>query len=32
LDYNIQWHLTSPSAINKVLREAYRLDNMQDFL
>jgi len=31
LDYNIQWHLTSPSAISKVLREAYRLD-IQDFV
>jgi hypothetical protein len=25
LDYNIQWHLASPAAINKVLTETYRL-------
>jgi hypothetical protein len=25
LDYNIQWHLASPEAINRVLAEAYRL-------
>jgi tetratricopeptide (TPR) repeat protein len=25
LDYNIQWHLASPEAIFKVLRDAYRL-------
>jgi len=24
LDYNIQWHLTSPAAITKVLNDAYR--------
>jgi hypothetical protein len=27
LDYNIQWHLASPTAINKVLAETYRLPN-----
>jgi hypothetical protein len=27
LDYNIQWHLASPEAINRVLAEAYRLPN-----
>lgn len=26
LDYNIQWHLASPAAITKVLRETYRVD------
>ena len=26
LDYNIQWHVAAPSAISKVLRDAYRLD------
>ncbi len=26
LDYNIQWHLASPSAILKVLQDTYRLD------
>jgi tetratricopeptide (TPR) repeat protein len=26
LDYNIQWHLASPSAIAKVLADSYRLD------
>jgi tetratricopeptide (TPR) repeat protein len=26
LDYNIQWHVAAPSAIAKVLRDAYRLD------
>jgi tetratricopeptide (TPR) repeat protein len=26
LDYNIQWHLASPAAITKVLRDAHRLD------
>jgi len=26
LDYNIQWHLASPAAIMKVLRDAHRLD------
>ena len=26
LDYNIQWHVAAPSAITKVLRDAYRLD------
>jgi tetratricopeptide (TPR) repeat protein len=31
LDYNIQWHLASPAAINKVLRDAYRLD-IQDYV
>jgi len=25
LDYNIQWHLASPSAISKILRDSYRL-------
>lgn len=25
LDYNIQWHLASPQAINKVLTETYRI-------
>jgi hypothetical protein len=25
LDYNIQWHLASPQAINKVLAETYRI-------
>lgn len=25
LDYNIQWHLASPEAISKVLKETYRL-------
>lgn len=25
LDYNIQWHLTTPHALNKVLRESYHL-------
>ena len=25
LDYNIQWHLATPTAINKVLRESYHL-------
>jgi hypothetical protein len=27
LDYNIQWHLASPAAINRVLGEVYRLGN-----
>lgn len=27
LDYNIQWHLASPEAINKVLAETYRIQN-----
>lgn len=27
LDYNIQWHLASPAAINRVLSEVYRLGN-----
>ena len=31
LDYNIQWHLAAPAAINKVLRDTYRLDT-QDFV
>ena len=31
LDYNIQWHLASPSAIYKVLRDTYRLD-IQDYI
>ena len=31
LDYNIQWHLAAPSAINKVLRETYRID-IQDYV
>jgi tetratricopeptide (TPR) repeat protein len=26
LDYNIQWHVAAPSAIARVLRDAYRLD------
>lgn len=26
LDYNIQWHVASPGAIARVLRDAYRLD------
>ena len=26
LDYNIQWHLASPSAILQVLQTTYRLD------
>lgn len=26
LDYNIQWHLASPEAITKVLRDSYKLD------
>ena len=26
LDYNIQWHVASPAAIARVLREAYRLE------
>jgi tetratricopeptide (TPR) repeat protein len=26
LDYNIQWHVASPAAIIKVLRDTYRLD------
>lgn len=26
LDYNIQWHLASPEAIIKILRDSYRLD------
>jgi len=26
LDYNIQWHLASPAAITRVLRDAHRLD------
>ena len=25
LDYNVQWHLASPSAILQVLAETYRL-------
>ena len=25
-DYNIQWHLATPGAITKALRDAYRLD------
>jgi tetratricopeptide (TPR) repeat protein len=28
LDYNIQWHLASPFAVNKVLSETYRLGNV----
>jgi len=31
LDYNIQWHLAAPAAINKVLRDTYRLD-IQDYV
>lgn len=31
LDYNIQWHLSSPAAIYKALRDAYRLD-IQDYI
>ena len=27
LDYNIQWHLASPEAVTKVLRDSYRLDS-----
>lgn len=27
LDYNIQWHLASPTAISKVLSETYKLSN-----
>jgi len=27
LDYNIQWHLATPSSISKVLRDSYRLDS-----
>ncbi len=27
LDYNIQWHLASPDAVIKVLRDSYRLDS-----
>jgi tetratricopeptide (TPR) repeat protein len=30
LDYNIQWHVASPAAISRVLREAYRLENVRD--
>jgi hypothetical protein len=30
LDYNIQWHLASPAAITKVLRDSYRLTAMID--
>jgi tetratricopeptide (TPR) repeat protein len=30
LDYNIQWHVASPAAIARVLREAYRLENVRD--
>lgn len=26
LDYNIQWHLASPEAITKILRDTYRLE------
>ena len=27
LDYNIQWHIASPEAVIKVLRDSYRLDS-----
>ncbi len=30
LDYNIQWHVASPTAIARVLREAYRLENVRE--
>ncbi len=26
LDYNIQWHLASPEAVTKVLRDSYKLE------
>jgi tetratricopeptide (TPR) repeat protein len=26
LDYNVQWHIASPTAIRQVLRDAYRMD------
>lgn len=29
LDYNIQWHLATPEAITRVLRDAYRLDSKE---
>jgi tetratricopeptide (TPR) repeat protein len=29
LDYNIQWHVADPSAITKVLKDAYRLDGRE---
>jgi tetratricopeptide (TPR) repeat protein len=30
LDYNIQWHVASPAAISRVLREAYRLETVRE--
>lgn len=30
LDYNIQWHIASPAAITKVLRDSYRLTSNVD--
>jgi hypothetical protein len=30
LDYNIQWHVAAPSAISRVLREAYRLESPRE--
>jgi tetratricopeptide (TPR) repeat protein len=29
LDYNIQWHVAAPSAIARVLKDAYRLDHKE---
>jgi hypothetical protein len=26
LDYNVQWHLASPAAILRVLKETYRIE------